>query len=214
VTRRPILRVGLTGGIASGKTTVAGMFAEHGAFVLDADAIAHEAIARGTPAHAAIVGRFGARVLDADGAVSRPALGRIVFSDRSALADLNAIVHPYVIRELERRLARYLTTGHANVAIVDAALLVETGLHEDLDRIVVVTCSVDTQVRRLVVRSGLTEHEAAVRIAAQAPVGDKLAVAHYVIDTDATLRQTREQVDRVWAALSADFDRVYGDARS
>lgn len=211
MTRRPILRAGLTGGIASGKTTVAAMFAEHGAFVLDADRIAHETMAPGTPSHDSIVRRFGPGILDVHGHVSRAALGRIVFSDRSALADLNAIVHPPILHEIERRLTRYTTTGHSSVAIVDAALLVETGLHEKLDRLVVVTCSMETQMRRLMVRSGLTEQEAAARISAQAPLESKLEVAHYVIDTDGTLRHTRDQVDRVWAALTADFEELYGD---
>lgn len=210
MTSRPILRAGLTGGIASGKTTVAGFLAEFGALVLDADAIAHEMIRKGGEAHADVVARFGREILDPGGDVDRKRLGAIVFRDRSALADLNAIVHPRIFPEVERRIGLYLLRGHATVAVLEAALLVEAGLHRKLDRLVVVRCGKDAQIARLVARHGMPTDEAFLRIEAQAPLETKLAVADYVIDTDATLRETRDRTARVWAGLVADFESRFG----
>lgn len=210
MTARSILRVGLTGGIASGKTTVAGFFAEMGALVLDADRIAHDMIRKGGEAHAAVVERFGKAVLDAEGDVDRRVLGSVVFRDDAALAALNAIVHPRILPEVERRIRLYLNYGHATLAVLEAALLVEAGLYRALDRLVVVRCSKDAQVQRLVSRQGFTPEEALARIATQASLESKLAVADYVIDTETTLRETREQTTRVFAALVADFESRFG----
>lgn len=210
MTSRPILRVGLTGGIASGKTTVAGFLAELGALVLDADRIAHEMIRKGGEAHAEVVARFGGEILDSGGDVDRKRLGAIVFRDRAALADLNAIVHPRILPEVERRIGLYLLRGHATIGVLEAALLVETGLYRRLDRLVVVRCSRDAQIARLVARHGMTPGDAVRRIEAQAPLEAKLEVAHYVIDTDATLRETRDRTARVYASLVADFEARFG----
>lgn len=207
---RPILRVGLTGGIASGKSTVAAIFAEHGAFILDADRISHELILPEGAAYREVVQRFGPSIVMSDGTVDRTALGRIVFSDAEARVDLNAIVHPRVREEIHRRIDAYASTGHGTVAMVDAALLVESGIHETLHRLIVVRCSRDSQIRRLLSRAGLTAAEAEARIEAQAPLESKLAVASYVIDTDTTLHETRAQADRVWAALRQDFEQECG----
>ena len=207
---RAILRVGSTGGIASGKTTVSTFLAEHGAFILDADRIGHDLIAPGGAAHDEVVARFGPGVVEPDGSISRARLGGIVFSDGAALRDLDAIVHPRILPEVERRIGAYLETGRALVAVVDAALLVESGLFRRFDRVVVVRCVRETQIRRLMSRNGLSQEEAERRIDAQAPLESKLAVADYVIDTDGTMRQTREQVDRVWKDLLADYDAKFG----
>ncbi len=206
---RAILRAGLTGGIASGKTTVAGFFAELGAYVLDADRIAHDLIRRDGEAFVEVVARFGDSILDEAGEIRRPALGRIVFSDPAALADLNAILHPRILPEAERRIAHYLGGGHATVAVLDAALLVEAGIHRKLDRLVVVRCSRDAQVRRLLAR-GMSSAEAEARIDAQAPLEEKIAVADYVIDTETTLRETRSQTERTYARLVGDFEEKFG----
>lgn len=206
---RSILRAGLTGGIASGKTTVAGFFAELGAFVLDADRIAHDLIRRDGEAYVEVVARFGESILDEAREIRRPALGRIVFSDPSALADLNAILHPRILAESERRIAHYSGSGHATVAILDAALLVEAGIHRKLDRLVVVRCSRDAQVRRLLAR-GMSAAAAAARIDAQAPLEEKVAAADYVIDTETTLRETRSQTERTYARLVGDFEEKFG----
>lgn len=207
---RPILRVGLTGGISSGKTTVAGFLTEMGAFVLDADAIAHELMAAGGTAHAEVVKRFGEEILDPGGDIDRRELGRRIFRDAHARAALDAIVHPKILVEIERRIDRYLVAGHSNVAVVDAALIVETGASRRFDRLVVVRCSRDAQLQRLIARSGLSHEEALARIEAQAGVEIKLLLADYVIDTDATLKETRRETELVYQKLLADFDRRFG----
>ena len=206
----PILRVGLTGGIASGKSTVAGMLAESGAFVVDADALAHAVTEPGTPAHHEIEQRFGDEVLDDDGGIDRAALGSVVFWDPAARMELNAIVHPRVREEAGRRIADCAARGSAAVAVFDAALLFETGAYRDFDRLVVVRCAAETQLRRLLDRGGLTPREAQRRIDAQAPLRDKLAVADHVIDTDGTFERTRRQSDEVYALLLGEFERRFG----
>ena len=196
-----MLRVGLTGGLASGKSTVAAMFRRRGALHLDADAIAHELIAPGGRAEDEVLARFGSTILGPDGAIDRGSLGAIVFSDPRALADLNAIVHPKVREEIARRLAREAASASpAPVAIVDVPLLVESGMDRELDAVVVVTCPPETQVARAVAR-GMTEAEARRRIAAQAPLSVKLAAADEIIDNGGTLEATEAQVAAAWVRL-------------
>jgi dephospho-CoA kinase len=207
---RPILRAGLTGGIASGKTTVGHILAELGAYVLDGDALAHEVMAPGTPSHEEIVARFGREILDGEGRIHRPTLARMVFHDAEARRALNAIVHPRVGAEAARRIDAYAPRGRAPIAVFDAALLVESGIYRDFHRLIVVSCGRETQIRRLLARDGLGTDEAEARIDSQAPLDDKLAVADYVIDTEGTLRQTRRQTERVYAALLADFESEFG----
>lgn len=197
-----MLRVGLTGGLASGKSTVAAFFRELGAFWVDADRIAHELTAPGGLAEREVVARFGGGIVSGDGGIDRKALAAIVFADTQALADLNAIVHPRVREEIARRIREAeAMTSPAPVALVDAALLVESGVYRDLDALIVVSCDPDTQIRRAVGRGHLTEAEAAARVAAQAPLQEKLAAADYVIDNDGSLNDTKRQVRDVWAAL-------------
>ena len=207
---RPILRVGLTGGISSGKTTVAGFMAEMGAFVLDADVISHELMAQGGTAYDEVVERFGEEILDDDGNIDRRELGRRVFHEADAREALDGIVHPRVLAEVERRIDRYLVAGHSNVAVVDAALLVESGSHRKFHRLVVVRCSRDAQLQRLMARSGLPAEEALARIESQYALEAKLAVADYIIDTDATLRETRRDTETVFQRLLADYERLFG----
>jgi dephospho-CoA kinase len=191
-----MLRVGLTGGLASGKSTVAGLFRTLGAFHVDADTIAHRLIAPGGRAHDAVVARFGT--------IDRKALAAVVFSDAKARADLNAIVHPRVREEIARAIAeRGAAPDPPPVALVDAALLVESGIHRDLDALIVVACAPATQIARATARGGLTEAEARARIAAQAPLDVKRAAADYVIDTDTSMDETERQVRAVWDALLA-----------
>jgi dephospho-CoA kinase len=197
-----MLRVGLTGGLASGKSTVAGFFRELGAFHVDADRIAHELLAPGGRAEAEVVARFGRGIVGAGGAIDRKALAAIVFADPHALADLNALVHPKVREEIDRRIATQASAAAgAAVALVDAALLVETGMDRDLDALVVVSCRPATQVARAVARGGLTEDEAQRRVAAQAPLAEKLAAADFVIDNGGSADETRRQVRAVWDDL-------------
>jgi len=201
----PILRVGLTGGIAAGKSTVASFLTQLGAGVIDADAVAHDVVSPQGPAYIEVVARFGRRILNADGRIDRAILGGIVFSDPGALEDLNAIVHPRVRAEAASRMAELESVGFG-IAVLDAALLVETGMYRDLDRLVVVRCDAESQIRRLVPR-GLTRREAEMRLAAQAPVEHKVAVADYLIDTSGAIDDTRRQTARVWAELGEDRAR-------
>ena len=207
---RPLLHVGLTGGIASGKTTVARMLAGHGAFVLDADGVVHDLLRPGTPVFEAVVARFGGELMDGAGRLDRARLGRVVFRDGEARRALEAIVHPALLSEVERRFAEYAVSGRSPIAVLDAALVVETGLWRRFHRLIVVRCSAAVQRRRLLVRDRLSPAEVEARIAAQAPLSDKLALADYVVDTGGTLRETEQRVAGVWAALSVDVDRELG----
>lgn len=208
---RPVLRVGLTGGISSGKTTVAGFMAEMGAFVLDADTIAHELISPGGAAYHEVIDRFGEEIVGPGGSIDRARLGKRIFTDAAEREALDAIVHPKVMAEVERRVERYQRSGHSALAVVDAALLVESGAYRKFDRLVVVRCSRDAQLQRLMARSGLSADEALARIEAQLGLEEKLAVADYIVDTDATLRETRHETEQVMAKLLRDFERRFGD---
>lgn len=200
------MRVGLTGGIASGKSTVAAMLAELGALVIDADRLAAEVTAPGGPAFEPVVARFGDGILAADGRIDRQALGRIVFSDEQARRDLEAIVHPAVRDAAARIAAAHVAndpTGAPQVVIFDAALLVETGAYRDHDRLIVTSCSRETQIARLLERDGMARAEAEARIAAQAPLARKLALADFVVDTEGSLEATRARVTAIFAELQA-----------
>jgi dephospho-CoA kinase len=192
--------IGLTGGIASGKSTAARMLAELGAPVVDADRIAREVVAPGQPALAEIVDAFGPEVLLPDGTLDRKRVAAIVFADVEKRRRLNAITHPHIGGATQARLAELRAAG-APLAIYEAALLVENGLHRALDGLIVVSCSEELQLARLVGRDGLTEVEARARIAAQAPLADKLAAATWVIDTSGSLADTRQQVGRIWEQI-------------
>lgn len=197
--------VGLTGGIAAGKSLVAHRFVEHGMELVDADDIAREVVLPGTPAWHEIVEHFGGAVLDEDGFVDRPTLGRIVFGDERKRTLLNEITHPRVMREIADRLEMLTTVD--NPVVLDVPLLVESGSNRGYNAIVVVACDVDTQLRRLVELRGMTEADARARIAAQAPLEDKLAVADHVIWNEGTLEELTAEADRVaedlWAGARA-----------
>jgi dephospho-CoA kinase len=197
-----MLRIGLTGGLASGKSTVAAFLRELGAFHVDADHIAHELLAPGGGAEAEVIARFGRGIVGNDGAVDRKALAAIVFADPRALDELNTLVHPKVREEIARRIAEDESgASPAPVALVDAALLVESGIHRDLDALIVVACPEETQIARAVDRGGLTAAEARARVAAQAPLAAKLAVADHIVDNGASLDATKRQVRTIWDEL-------------
>jgi dephospho-CoA kinase len=206
---RPILRVGLTGGIASGKTTVARILAEFGAFVVDADQLAREVMQPGGSAHDRVVERFGKQILDDAGRIVRERLAHRVFHDQESRQALNAIVHPEVRAEAERRMSEYAKHGPGRIAVFDAALLVESGRHRDFHRLVVVRCRRQTQIRRILARDGLTTADAEARIDSQAPLEGKLAVADYVIDTEGTDGETRRQVEGIYASLQNDCKKEF-----
>lgn len=193
-----MLLVGLTGGIGSGKSTVARMLAARGAVVLDSDVLAREAVEPGTSGFDAVVARFGVGVLGSDGSLDREALASIVFADDVARADLEAIVHPEVRRAIAETVAAH--AGTDDVVVVDSPLLIETGAHEGFPVVVVVTASVDARVARLVGR-GMSEEDVRDRMAAQMPLEEKVAHADVVLDNEDTVAGLEERVDRLWSDL-------------
>lgn len=203
-----VLSVGLTGGIGSGKSEVSRRLAEHGAVIVDADAVAREVVEPGTPGLAEVVAEFGDGVLRPDGSLDRERLGSIVFADEERRGRLNAIVHPRVgerMRELVEQ-----APPHA-IVVYDVPLIAENGLAGMYDLVVVVDASVEEQVRRLTERRGMTEADARARIAAQATREERLEIADRVIDNSGTLEALAAQVDELWAELKRRAD--VGDPR-
>ena len=192
-----MLRVGLTGGIGSGKSEVARLLAAKGAYVVDSDVLAREVVAPGTPGLAAVVAEFGPGVLDDAGGLDRPALAAIVFGDEEARARLNAIVHPLVGAAAAER---YAQAPPDAVLVHDVPLLVENGMAPLFDVVVVVDAPDELRVERLV-RRGMAEADARARIAAQATREQRNAVAHHVVDNSGTLDELRERVAALWAVL-------------
>lgn len=192
-----VVRVGLTGGVGSGKSTVAALLAERGAVVIDADAIAREVVQAGTPGYDAVVERFGRDVLAADGSLDRAALASIVFADEAARADLNAIVHPLVAA----RSAQLAAVAPADAIVVyDVPLLVEGGLSAQFDVVVVVMAGLHTRLARLAQR-GLPEAEARARMAAQASDEQREAVADEVLSNDGSAAELAARVADLWLRL-------------
>lgn len=200
--------VGLTGGIASGKSTVARIFQALGAEVVDADALAREAVAPGQPAWHAIREAFGPRALRPDGTIDRAWLGELVFHSPQARRQLNAIVHPVVVRKLQERIqqARQLPPdprGRPHVLIAEVPLLIEEKLTWLVDRVVLVVAQQSTQVSRLIHDKGLTETQARARVNAQLPVEEKRPHADWVVDGEAPLPELEQQVRAIWSELTA-----------
>lgn len=193
-----VTRVGLSGGIGSGKSTVAAMLRARGAVVVDADALARDVVEPGTPGLAAVVARFGDGVMAPEGSLDRAALAAIVFADPAALADLEAITHPLVA---ERAAALLAAAPTGSVVVYDVPLLVEKDLARAYDRVVIVDAPDDVRVERLVVR-GMSRPDALARMAAQAPRAERLAVADDVLDNTGDESALQAQVDRLWAALT------------
>jgi dephospho-CoA kinase len=195
-----VLLVGLTGGIGSGKSTVARMLAARGAVVIDADVLARQAVEPGTSGLDAVVARFGDGVLGPDGSLDRHALASIVFADVVARDDLEAIVHPAVRLAIAEAVAAHAHTD--DVVVVDSPLLIETGAHEGFPVVVVVAASADARVARLV-EHGMAEADVRARMAAQMPLEEKMAVADEVVDNDGTEIDLEERVERLWSELRA-----------
>jgi dephospho-CoA kinase len=190
--------VGLTGGIGSGKSTIARRLAEHGAHIIDADHVAREVVEPGTPALAEIAAVFGAHVISEDGTLNRGALGDIVFSDPAKRIQLNAIVHP-AVQKRTQELFEQATQGA--VVVYDVPLLVETQNEYSFDEIVVATAPESVRIERLMEHRGMLESEAAARIESQAPEEDRLKIASHVIDTSGDISHTYSQVDALWSLL-------------
>ncbi|MGC2143477.1 MAG: dephospho-CoA kinase [Candidatus Acidiferrum sp.] len=193
-------RIGLTGGIASGKSAVAAVLRELGFNVIDADALGHTLIEPGQPAFADIVREFGAGVVGTDGKIDRGKLGTLVFADPGKLKRLNAIVHPRVKAEMARQFSEWEKAGVSDAAFVEAALLVEAGYQKKLDGLLVVWCRPEQQLERLLAR-GMNEIEARRRIAAQMPAEEKLKYATEKIDCSGPKEATRRRVEELAAKL-------------
>jgi dephospho-CoA kinase len=194
-------RVGLTGGVASGKSTVSAMLADLGAVVIDADVLAREAVARGTSGLEAVVAELGPGVLTAEGDLDRPAVGAIVFADEQKRRALEAVVHPRV-RARAAELEAAAPPG--SVVVHDIPLLTETGQAGSFDAVVVVDVPVEVQVARMVEQRGMTRADAQARVAAQASREERLAIATYVIDNSGDLEALRARVAEVYAELADD----------
>jgi dephospho-CoA kinase len=214
-----MLRAGLTGGIACGKSAVAKMLRERKCRVLDADKIAHAVIEPGEPAYEDVVREFGKDILVADGRVDRSKLARLVFADRVRLDRLSQIIHPRVADVLDEEFAELASRKFEGVAVVEAAPLIESNYHKKLDRLIVVWCRPEQQLERLTnsqMGRGMSRAEAEQRIASQMPVEQKRALANDQIDTSGTLDQTREQVEALVARLkqlAAERGRAPGGRR-
>ena len=198
-----MLKVGLTGGIGSGKSTVSKAFALLGAKVLDADEVAREVVLPGRPAWTKLRETFGSEFFHSDGKLRRSKLRRLVFADPQQRSRLNAIVHPEVMRAIERRSEEMTFLAEDAVVLVDVPLLLEVGVAHRFDKVIVVYVSESVQIERLTQRDGLSIEEAGQALSAQMDLGEKVKQADFVIDNSGTLEETQSQVKKVWEELLA-----------
>jgi len=201
-----VLRVGLTGGVACGKSTVGAMLAERGAHYLQADTLAHQLYAPRTETHDAVVRTFGRDILNPDGSINRSKLANAAFPAR--IGELNAIVHPAVVVAQNKWMVEVERTDPNGVAVVEAALLVEAGATKDFDELIVVTCNLEQKVERYARRAKASLDEARAEVlrrsAAQMPDEERAKRGNYVIDNSGTIEETARQVDAMWAELRRD----------
>jgi dephospho-CoA kinase len=205
-----MLVAGLTGGIATGKSTVAAIFEEAGARLIDADRIAREVVRKGSPAHRDIVAHFGMDVLLGDGEIDRKRLAAIIFNNPGAQRALEHIVHPQVKQEVDRRVALIRRQAPDALIILDIPLLFEAGMQRGLDAVIVVYAPEHLQLARLMARDGLTEPEALARIRAQMPIESKRALATRVIDNSGSREQTRQQALEIYRQLAGSQTQSIG----
>ena len=196
-----MLKVGLTGGLASGKTFVADALAELGCQVIHADELGHQVLARGGEAYDAVLREFGPGIVDSAGTIDRKALAALVFNDPERLAVLNSFVHPAVWAREENIIDEFARREPDGIVVVEAAILIETGSYKRFDKIVLVVCDEEQQVRRAVKRDGVGEAAVRARLRRQIPIEEKLKYADFVIDTSGEKADTLEQTRRVWEAL-------------
>jgi dephospho-CoA kinase len=192
---------GLTGGVASGKSTVARVLEGLGAGIIDADRVGHELLRRPHPAYQEVVRRFGSEILDPTGEIDRKRLGAVVFADPAKLRDLNAILHPPIIARVEELAAQHHAKNPGAVVVIDAALLFEAGIGRRFTKVLVVWCRPEQQIERLMAKTGLSRQEAEQRIAAQLPVAEKRWRADFEIDSSGSLEHTRAQVEALYPEL-------------
>jgi len=197
------LIVGLTGGIVGGKSTVASMFRDLGAKIIDADRLGHSVILPYKPAWKKIVKLFGEEILRNDLTIDREKLGKIVFGDQALLKKLNEITHPEIIKLIKKEinLAKNKTHNHGKILIIDAALIYEAKIDRLMDKIIVVYIDENEQIKRLIKRNNLSKDEASQRVKSQIPMKEKIKMADYVIDNNDTLDKTKEQVETIWQSL-------------
>jgi dephospho-CoA kinase len=202
-----LLRVGLTGGVACGKSTVAAMLAERGAHYLQADTLAHQLYAPGTDTYHEVVHTFGRDILNSDGSINRSRLANAAFPSR--IGELNAIVHPAVVAAQNRWMAEVERTDPNGIAVVEAALLVEAGATKDFDKLIVVTCNLEQKAERYAKRAGISLDDARVEVlrrnSAQMPDDEKARRGDYVIDNSGSVEELSRRVDQVWAELPKNF---------
>lgn len=202
-----MIRVGLTGGIASGKSTVSAIFRHAGTKIIDADLIARDVVEKGLPAWQKIVAHFGPRVLMADGQLDRNSLADVVFNDPVQKRYLNAIVHPHVNRKAKELMQQLEVVQPDGVVVLDVPLLYEVGMEKDLDKIIVVYVPEAVQMERLMQRDGLSEQAARARIKAQMPIEEKRRRADIVIDNSGSLEATQDAALKIHRALTAEVSK-------
>ncbi|MGD8343837.1 MAG: dephospho-CoA kinase [Desulfobacterales bacterium] len=193
--------IGLTGGIATGKSTVSAMLKEAGAIIIDADRIARAVVKKGLPAYRQIVARFGTEVLLPDGEINRNLLGNMIFNDHRKKQLLNSIVHPHVNEEVNRQLKQIQKTHPNAVIVLDVPLLIETGMHDDLSEIIVVYTPQDIQIQRLMQRDHISGADALARVRSQMSIEEKKQQATLVIDNSGTIENTRRQTLDIFKRL-------------
>lgn len=203
--------VGITGGIACGKSTVAELLAEKGAIAINVDQVGHQLLKRGSSVMDELISGFGESILDASGDVSREKLGAIVFNDKSARERLNAIMHPPIVEQSRTRARQLVAEDPTCVVLIDAPLLIEAGAQDTVDIIVVVTASTENQLQRIIDRSiaqnrPLERSEAQARIDAQMPLSEKIEYADFVIENNRTVDELREQVSLLWQELKREAE--------
>jgi dephospho-CoA kinase len=196
-----MLKVGLTGGLASGKSFVGEALAGYGCLVVEADELGHAALSPGGEAHDAVIREFGASIVDETGEIDRHRLAELVFDQPDKLARLNALVHPPVVRREEEMAAEFARRSPEGIFVVEAAILIETGSYERFDRLILVICTEEQQVERAMRREGAVEAVVRARLSRQMPIEDKRKFAHFVIDTSGTKENTLRQTHAVYQAL-------------
>ena len=196
-----MLRVGLTGGLASGKSFVGRTLADLGCYLIQADELGHQVLLPGAEAYAEVLHEFGNDILDADGFINRKKLGEVVFGSPELLKNLSKIVHPHVGARQKRMIEEMVQTDPKAIVVVEAAILVETGSYKKCDRLIVAVCSDEQQMERAMKRGAYTREEVQARLRSQLPLEEKLKVADYVIDTSGTKEHTTEQVRAVYDSL-------------
>jgi len=209
-----MLRVGLTGSIGVGKSFVSGVLVELGCRVLDADEVAREVVAPGSPALREVVGAFGAEILQSDGTLDRSKLGALVFADPDKRVSLNSILHPYIIAQQDQQLRKWETEEPNGIAVVDAALMIESGGYKRFDKLIVVHCRDEVQVQRVMARNNLSREEAEKRIGAQMSQTEKKKFADYLIDTSDGFEAARTRTSEVYAMMLTELRRKSVEARS